>query len=179
MSKILPGLFLLVAGLQACSNNREVSQSEFSMLSADLENAVTELVELNYLSTEKISRDQQISKAFLLMEKIKMTASEEELLLLINHPEGEIAALAFEGLITLKSDSTTAALMQLSEGDRYLNYIQGDMMITLSALEYAYSYVLGLNLGEQTVYNAPEINLSSDQILFLENRIMALNQALE
>jgi hypothetical protein len=175
--KALRILFLLL--LISCKSGSDLSAFSYGELSPELTEMVKLLEETDYIGTQSIGRTNEPSAAYANREALLSLASEKELLRLINHPEGEVAATAFEGLVRKNYNDLKKELLNLSKGDRHLSYIKGDIVFVMPALEYAYVIILGNQLdgdyGENTIVN---IELSEEEKAFVENRIMAIRQTL-
>jgi len=168
-------LMLLV--LFSCKSGKDVSNPEQDTLGPAVSEMINRLVEADYIGTESIGRSPEPSPAYANREALLSLATEEELLKLIDHPEGEVAATAFEGLVRRNYTELKTALLNLSKGDRTLRYIQGDMFFTMPALEYAYVNILGNKMEGNLVENTRvDIGLSSAEKAFVENRILAIRQ---
>lgn len=174
-----PFSILILLLLFSCKSGKDVSTLEQDNMSPELTELVNLLIETDYIGTEKVGRSQEPSAAYASREALLSMASEEELLLLTSHPEGEVAATAFEGLIRWHYSDLKTALLNLSEGDRKLNFLKGDIVFTMPALEYAYVNLLGNDFegghGENEVI---EIGLNDAEKAFVENRIKAIRQTL-
>ncbi|MCZ4409511.1 hypothetical protein O3Q51_11870 [Cryomorphaceae bacterium 1068] len=172
-------LFLFL--LFSCKSGKDVSTFSYAELSPELTELVKLLVETDYIGTQSIGRSNEPSVAYANREALLSIASEDELILLINHPEGEVAATAFEGLVRKNySDlDLKEELLNLSKGDRLLSYLKGDVVFVMPALEYSYVIILGNeldgNFSENTIVN---IGLSEAEKAFVENRIMAIRQTM-
>ena len=137
------------------------------------------LIETDYIGTEKIGRSPEPSAAYASREALLSMASDEELLALIDHPEGEVAATAFDGLLRRNYSGIKNELLNLSKGNRKLSYIKGDIVFVMPAIEYAYVNLLGNDFeGNPGEAEQVEIGLSSAEKAFVENRIIAIRQTL-
>ena len=170
-------LFLFV--LLSCKSGKEVLSFNSDQLSPELTELVNLLVETDYIGTQSIGRSNEPSLAYANREALLSIASEEELILLINHPEGEVAATAFEGLVRKKYGDLKNELLNLSKGDRQLSYLKGDVVFVMPALEYAYVIILGNELAGISGKNTRvDIGLSEAEKAFVENRIIAIRQTI-
>ncbi len=170
-------LFLFL--LFSCKSGKEVSGFNSNQLSPELIELVNLLVETDYIGTQSIGRTNEPSAAYANREALLSRASEEELTILINHPEGEVAATAFEGLVRKNYSDLKNELLNLSKGDRQLSYIKGDVVFVMPALEYAYVIVLGNEMDGHSVENTRvNVGLSDAEKAFVENRIMAIRQTI-
>jgi hypothetical protein len=162
-----------------CKSNQDISKFDYDDISPELKILVENLIKTDYIGTEKIGRSPELSPAYANREAIFSLAGQEELLALIDHPEGEVAATAFEGLAKMEYADLKTELLNLSKGDRALNFIKGDVIFTMPALEYAYINVLGIGFDEENSENHPlETDLTKDEKAFIENRIKAIKQTL-
>ncbi|HKK40071.1 MAG TPA: hypothetical protein VJ949_11680 [Cryomorphaceae bacterium] len=169
-------LFMLL--IISCKSGKDLSRFNDDQISPELSEMVNRLIETDYIGTEKIGRSPEPSAAYASREALLSMASEEELLALIDHPEGEVAATAFEGLLRNRYSDLKMELLNLSKGDRTLNLIQGDVVFTMPALEYAYVNLLGNDFDSTSNQNKPiKIGLSDAEKAFIENRIMAIRQS--
>lgn len=150
---------------------------EQSNIRPELTELVNFLIETDYIGTERVGRSPEPSAAYASREALLSMASKEELLELINHPEGEVAATAFDGLVRQDYPDLKTELLNLSKGDRKLNFLKGDIAFIMPALEFAYVHILGNDFDGGRSENEPiDIGLSKDEKAFVENRIMAIRQ---
>lgn len=171
---------LLVVLLLSCKWGKDVSTFEQSQISPELTVLVNMLIETDYIGTEKMGRSSSPSAAYANREALLSIATEEELIKLISHPEGEVAATAFEGLSRRNYNYLKRELLNLSEGDRQLSYIKGDIVFVMPALEYAYVNILGNEFrGNSGVGEQIRIGLEPTEKAFIENRIMAIRQNMQ
>jgi len=170
---------LLLILLFSCKSGKDISNPEQDLLSPAVVEMVKLLIETDYIGTESIGRSQEPSPAYASREALLSLATEAELLALIDHPEGEVAATAFEGLVRKNYGDLKTQLLNLSKGDRTLRYIQGDMVFTLPAIEYAYVNILGNEMEGNYIENTRvDIGLSNAEKAFVENRIKAIRQTI-
>lgn len=163
----------------SCKSGKESAKFDSEGISPALIELVNNLIETDYIGTEKIGRSPELSPAYANRETIFTLATRKELSALVNHPEGEVAATAFEGLVRMGYEDLKSELFKLAKGDRKLNYIQGDVILTMPALEYATVHILGMELdGETPPVKTVEIGLTDDEKAFIENRIKAIRQTL-
>ena len=168
---------VLVFLLFSCKSGKDVSTLEQNKISPELTELVNLLIETDYIGTERIGRSPEPSGAYASREALLSIASEEELLALISHPEGEVAATAFDGLVRRHYSDLKTELLNLSKGDRKLNFLKGDIAFTMPALEFAYVNLLGNDFEESISENKLiEIGLSDSEKAFVENRIKAIRQ---
>jgi hypothetical protein len=170
-------VFASVLIIVACKANRPASDFDSGSLSPATAERVSALVEFDFVGTERIARQDETSVAFTNRQALMDTATDEELLNLMGHPEGEVVATAFEALAKRRHVDLKRILLDLSEGEKRVNYLQGDVFLEMSVIEYAYVYVLN-NQFEQKL-NAGEpvpIGLKPEEKAFIENRIKALRQ---
>lgn len=154
-----------------------MSTLEQDKISPELTELVNLLIETDYIGTERIGHSPEPSAASTSREALLSMASEEDLLALISHPEGEVAATAFEGLVKQDYRDLKTELLNLSKGDRKLNFLKGDIAFTMPALEYAYVNILGNDFDGSISENEQiEIGLSNNEKAFVENRIKAIRQ---
>ena len=165
-----PFSILVLLLLFSCKSGKDVSTLEQDNISPELTELVNLLIKTDYIGTEKVGRSPEPSAAYASREALLSMASEEELLLLTNHPEGEVAATAFEGLIRRHYSDLKTELLKLSEGD---------IAFTMPALEYAYVNLLGNDFeGGHSENEVIEIGLNGAEKAFVENRIKAIRQTL-
>lgn len=169
-------MFLL---LISCQSGKNTAGYDSSQLSPELIELVNLLIETDYIGTEKIGRSPEPSEAYATREALLSMASEEELLALIDHPEGEVAATAFEGLLRRDYSEIKKELLNLSKGDRKLSYIKGDVVFVMPAIEYAYVNLLGNDFDRNpSDIEKVEIGLNKAEKAFVENRIIAIRQTM-
>lgn len=132
----------------------------------------------DFIGTESVGKTDETSPAYHTRMALINTANEAELIQLLNHPDAEVAATAFEGLALKNHPDLKKELLNLSEGERFLNYIQGDIYTELSLLEYAYLYVLkyDINHPDGETEETQALDLNSAEKAFIRNRILALRQ---
>lgn len=171
------GILLCFVLLFSCKSGHEISNSDLTNLSPETAELVALLIETDYIGTEFVFRTPEPSVAYANREALLTLASENELITLTEHPEGEVAATAFEGLVRNEYADLKTEFLRLSAGDRKLNFIQGDVVYPMPALEYAYVNVLGNSLeGAATTSAFVPIGLTEAEKAFVENRIKAIRQ---
>ena len=173
-----PVVILSLIVLFSCKSGKNISTSEQTELSNEVAEMVESLIKTDYIGTENLGRSSQVSPAYIDRENLLSTAREKELLALIDHPEGEVAATAFEGLVRKEYPNLTEQLFKLGDENRKLNYIKGDVLIVMSALEYAYVVVLGNDMHENPVKSARvKIGLTSAEKSSVEKKIISIRQS--
>lgn len=137
------------------------------------------LIESDFVGTERIAKGGATSVEYVNRISLMESATDKELLALLGHPEGEVTATAFEGLATRDYSELKTILLNLTEGEKMVNYMAGDVYQTIPVLEYAYVYVLQYEFENPNPSVAPvEIGLTPEERAFVENRIKALRQLL-
>jgi len=173
-------LYLLLALpliLSGCFSNKKASRFDASVLQPATAEMVNLLDEDDFVGTERVAREPTVSGAYVNRMALMENASEAELLALMNHPEGEVVATAFEGLAMQQYNELKQVLLDLSEREIRVSYLAGDVLRTLPVLEYAYVYVLKYDFENPSPSTVPiDIGLSAEEKAFIENRILAIRQ---
>lgn len=178
MKKIFFLVVLTIAiGLTHCKSNRVVFNDD--QIRPVVKALAEQIVKDDFVGTESVGRTGETSPAYETRMALINAATEDELVQLLRHPEGEVAATAFEGLAKKNYPNLKSELMNLTGGERFLNYIKGDIFSDLSLLEYAYLYVLKYDINDPDGVTEETLDqgLTSAEKAFIRNRILSLRQS--
>lgn len=168
--------FILLLLTIQCKTGKQAFDAE--KLSSPVRELVATVEKNGFIGTEQIGRPGETSEAYQTRMALLEAATDTELIILTEHPDGEVAATAFQGLVNRDYNELKEVLLDFTKGERSLNYIQGDMFMEMSLLEFAYLYVLEYDLDDSTSTGGTkiEIGLSAEEKAFIRNRILALRQ---
>ena len=170
---------LLIAILAACGSARKAGGFDAQAVRPEIREMAETIQETGYIGTSAVSRNPEVSRDYLHRMAFINGATAAELKAFIHHDSGQLQAVAFEGLAAKQYPELKQVLLDLSESNRHIHYLHGDVEFVLPVVEYAYSVVLGLALpGEVPGYlngnPTSEVQLAPAEAAFVENRILAV-----
>jgi hypothetical protein len=159
-------LFLLLCFF-SCKSGQKAADFDFKGMNPLLSEMVAGIVSDDHISTPSVGRSRQPSESYANRRALMDVATDEELVRLLDHPDGEVRVTAFEALQERGYSDMTEALMSIRTPALEVDYLMGDIAFKMPALEYAYVAVLGNAIpGEELVYQNAElkdIGLSAEQ----------------
>lgn len=170
---------ILIAAFTSCDTMRSSGEFDNRDVRPEIMEMAEAIIKDGFIGTPGIARNPEISKEYTLRMAFIDAATIDELVHFLDHPAGILRAVAFEGLAIKGYPQLKQALLDLSQGDHYIRYIQGDIEFTMPAIEYAYTVVLGRIVpGEQPGYMnddpKAEVDLTAAEEAFITNRILAI-----
>lgn len=147
---LLMGVGILVFSF-ACRQKIELSEFEKTplLLSDEVKILASEIANDNYIGTESVSRKPGMDPAYARRHKLMRIATDSELLALTGDPNAVVSLIAFEGLYKRGNSTVPSIFEGYQKRSESINYLQGDMMMEIPLLEYAYVYVMNYQMPNE------------------------------